>query len=216
MQRREAGFTFIEILVVMGIIVVLMGMVAVIVPRALEASRQTQSLNNVRNMAQMMAERSIQRRWPSYDGKNFVLSLVGIGLIDKRNPDNLVVLFSPGDSLFSLEKATPERYDEVTLQALKSGTDFHELTSYAGRRNLDRDYLITPNRQKIVIPIICDDDEGAVHHPDGLVIAYSDGKAKFVEWPDIKGMQAPDDPDNPEPFLGDNATAELLRGMSSE
>ena len=34
MQRREAGFTFIEILVVMGIIVVLMGMVAVIVPRA--------------------------------------------------------------------------------------------------------------------------------------------------------------------------------------
>ena len=82
MKRREAGFSFIEVLVVMGIIVVLMGMVAVIVPRAQEKARQTESINNVRSMAVLFSERSIRKHWPKYDGKNFVLSLVAMGVVD--------------------------------------------------------------------------------------------------------------------------------------
>jgi len=215
MQRREAGFTFIEILVVMGIIVVLMGMVAVIVPRAQEKARQTESINNVRSMAVIFSERSIKRHWPPYDGKNFVLSLVALDLVDQRNPDNLKIFFSPGDELYTLEKATPERFKDVTKQALQSGADFHELTSYAGRRNSDRDYMITPDRMKMVVPMICDDDDGALHHPDGLVMGYTDGSAKFVEWEDL-GMPKPEEPNDPEPFLGDNATTDMLRALSSE
>ena len=215
MQRRESGFTFIEILVVMGIIVVLMGMVAVIVPRAQEKARQTESINNVRNMAIIFSERSIKKHWPPYDGKNFILSLVALKLVDIRNPDNLAIFFSPGDEWITLDKATPERFSDVTKQALKSGQDFHELTSYAGRRNADRDYHITSDRMKMVVPIICDDDEGALHHPDGLVMGFTDGAAKFVEWEDLE-MAPPEDANDPEPFLGDNATVEKLRALSSE
>ena len=76
MQRREAGFTFIEILVVMGIIVVLMGMVAVVVPRAQEAQRVTLSTRRVQQMATLLSERSMRKGWPSHSGKAFVLSLV--------------------------------------------------------------------------------------------------------------------------------------------
>ena len=215
MQRREAGFTFIEILVVMGIIVVLMGMVAVIVPRAQEKAKQTESINNVRNMAIIFSERSIRKHWPRYDGKNFVLSLVALKLVDIRNPDNLAIFFSPGDEVYTLELATPERFADVTKQALKSGQDFHELTSYAGRRNEDRDFLVTPDRLKMVVPIVCDDDDGALHHPDGLVMGFTDGSAKFVDWEDL-GMAEPEDKNNPQPFLGDNAETEKLRAMSSE
>lgn len=215
MQRREAGFTFIEILVVMGIIVVLMGMVAVIVPRAQEKAKQTESINNVRNMAIIFSERSIRKHWPRYDGKNFVLSLVALKLVDIRNPDNLAIFFSPGDEVYTLELATPERFADVTKQALKSGQDFHELTSYAGRRNEDRDFLVTPDRLKMVVPIVCDDDDGALHHPDGLVMGFTDGSAKFVDWEDL-GIAEPEDKNNPQPFLGDNAETEKLRAMSSE
>ena len=214
MQRREAGFTFIEILVVMGIIVVLMGMVAVIVPRAQEKAKQTESINNVRNMAIIFSERSIRKHWPRYDGKNFVLSLVALKLVDIRNPDNLAIFFSPGDEVYTLELATPERFADVTMP-VKSGQDFHELTSYAGRRNEDRDFLVTPDRLKMVVPIVCDDDDGALHHPDGLVMGFTDGSAKFVDWEDL-GIAEPEDKNNPQPFLGDNAETEKLRALSSE
>ncbi|MHC5009987.1 MAG: type II secretion system protein [Planctomycetota bacterium] len=216
MKRTQAGFSFIEILVVMGIIVVLVGMVAVVVPRAQEARKRTVSINNVRNMVQLMTARNANGKpWPPYDGKNFVLSLVAYGEVDRRNPDNLTVFFSPGDGLYTLEKATPERYTEITKAALKQGTDFHELTSYAGRRNLDRDYQITPDRESMGVPIVCDDDDGALHHPQGLVIGYTNGSVKFVEWEDMD-MLEPEDKNNPEPFLGERAEVELLRGLSSE
>jgi hypothetical protein len=201
----------------MGIIVVLMGMVAVIVPTVQENGRRTQSLNYVRQMAQLMSERSMRKRWPSYSGKSFTLSLVADGVIDPSEPKNLEIFFSPGDELYRLDRTDVSRYNEVTKQALRAGSDFHELTSYAGRRNdiADREFLITPAKLKKTVPIICDDDDGNCHHVDGLVMSYTDGAARFVEWGDI-GMTKPEDPDQPEPFLGDNATVDYLRGLSSE
>ncbi len=218
MKRREAGFSFIEVLVVMGIIVVLMGMVAVVVPRVREQSKQTQSTNNVKNLVTLLIDRSIRKSWPRYDGKNFHLSLLATGSIESSNADNLAVFFSPGDTLYTLDFATPERFKDVTTQALKAGTDFHDLTSYAGRRNsgADREYIITPHKEQIVVPIVSDDDDGPVHHPDGMVIGYTNGSVKFKTWMDDLGMSAPEDPDEPEPFLGDEATVEELRGLSSE
>ena len=97
MRRNQTGFTFIEILVVTGIIVVLMGMVAVLVPHVISTGEELDSLNNVRSMATMFSERSIQKRWPKLNGKSFVLSLVVYGLVDPRNPDNLEIFFSRGD-----------------------------------------------------------------------------------------------------------------------
>lgn len=217
MQRREGGFTFIEILVVMGIIVVLMGMIAVVVPRVQEQSRRTQSIHNVQNLATLLVDKcALKNRWPRLSGKRFTLSVVGLGLIEAKNPDNLEVFFSPGDSKYNLDLVNPARYlDFAKKMDVLKNTDCHELTSYAGRRNGDDEYLLTPARMNEVVPIICDDDDGPLHHPAGLVIAYSDAHAGFKDWEELHA-QEPSDPNNPEPFLGDSATTDILKGLSSD
>jgi hypothetical protein len=135
--------------------------------------------------------------------------------IDIRNPQNLEILFSPGDENYKFGKVTVDRYKEITKAALKSGQDFHELTSYAGRRNADKDYLITPDQMKQNTIVICDDDDGPLHHPDGIIAGYSNGNVRFMEWEDL-GMRKPEDADHPEPFLGDQASNDNLRKLSSQ
>jgi prepilin-type N-terminal cleavage/methylation domain-containing protein len=213
MNRRQAGFSFIEILVVMAIITVLVGAVVVVIPRVLESSRQTQSINNVRNMLDLMINRQVKKGWPIYSGKNFVLSLVAYGEIDRRNKQNLEVFFSPGDRHFELQRVDPERYGEINSTSLKNG-DFHELTSYAGRRNAEKDYRITADAEARGVAIISDDDEGAVHHPSGLILGYTNRNVRLMEWEEL-GISPPADKDSPEPFLGDSAATDELRALSS-
>ena len=211
----QAGFSFIEILVVMGIISVLVSMVVVLIPNIQERGRRTKSKDNVRSMITMMIARRTERTtggWPPYNGKNFTLSLIATNQLDRRNSQNLEILFSPGDTLYTLEKADQDRYKDVNKKALKNGTDFHELTSYAGRRNADREFLITPDQEKMGTMLICDDDEGPLHHPDGVIAGYSNGGARFMEWEDLD-MMPPENPDDPEEFLGDNASNEELMKM---
>ena len=212
----QAGFSFIEILVVMGIISVLVSMVVVLIPNIQERGRRTKSKDNVRSMITLMIARRTERTsggFPPYNGKNFVLSLVATNQLDRRNPQNLEILFSPGDTLYSLEKIDVERYKDVTKKVLKSGgSDFHEMTSYAGRRNADREFLITPDQEKMGTMMICDDDDGPLHHPDGLIAGYTNGGARFLEWEDLDVMP-PENADEPEEFLGDNAENEELMKM---
>ncbi len=212
---RQSGFSFIEILVVMGIISVLVSMVVVLIPNIQEQSRKTKSVDNVRSMIILMVARrtgKISGGYPPYNGKNFVLSLVATGQLDRRNPQNLEVLFSPGDQSYNMERVDIERYKDVKKSALKQGADFHELTSYAGRRNADQEHLVTSDQEKMGTMLICDDDDGALHHSDGLVTGWSNGAARFMEWEEFD-MLAPEDPDHPEPFLGDDTENEMLQHM---
>ncbi len=222
-KARPSGFTFIEILVVMSIIVVLAGMVMVGVPYVREQGRRTESLSNVRGLALLLSGQSQQKRaWPPFDGKNFLLSLVATGEVDARRPDNLKVFFSPGDTKYTWQEKVQidgaKRYKDITLQSLKSGTgDFKDLTSYAGRLNTRDECRITPDKESMVVPLVCDDDDGNLHHPKGLIMAFTDGSAQFKDWSDL-GMQAgPEEVDGDvEPFLGDDARSEDLKCMSSE
>lgn len=212
---KQHGFLFIEVLVVVGTLVVIAAMGAAVAPRAKDKARQVQSINNVRNIAIILSERSIRKGFPRYSGKNFVLSLVAYRFVDVRNPSNCEVFFSPADELYSSASTPPDRWKEITVQALKADQDFHELTSYAGRRNAERDYVITPDAMKRVVPMVCDDDEGPLHHTDGLVMGYTDGSVRFVEWAEL-GMARPEDANDPEPYLADDATVESLQALSSE
>ena len=214
MKRRQAGFSFIEILVVMAIITVLVGAVVVVIPRVLEKSRQTQSINNVRNMLDLMLDRKIEKGWQLYDGKNFVLYLVAAGQIDIRNKQNLEVFFSPGDVHYALKAIDPARYKDINSNSLKN-SHFPELTSYAGRRNGTQDFRITPDQESKGVPIISDDDVGPLHHPSGLIMGYTNRNVRLMEWEDL-GISPPEDRDNPEPMLGDQATNEDLRALSSD
>jgi prepilin-type N-terminal cleavage/methylation domain-containing protein len=214
-RARQAGFSFIEILVVMGIISVLVSMVVVLIPTIQEKANQTKSKDNVKSMITLMlAKRTgkISGGWPRYSGKNFILSLVANNQLDRRNKQNLEILFSPGDPLYTIELVDLDRYKDVTSAALKNETDFHELTSYAGRRNGDREHLITSDDEKRGVLIVCDDDDGPLHHTDGIVAGYTNGAVRFIEWEELD-MAAPEDARNPAPFLGDDASNPELQHM---
>src|SRR5437867_3655553 len=137
-RRGQAGFSFIEILVVMGIISVLVSMVVVVIPFIQEKAKRTKSIDNVGSMLKFFIgdDAGVMKPWPSFNGKNLALYLVAKGLIDKRNPKNLEILFSPGDTLYKFDDVGAKAYDDVTIEALRTeGNDFRKLTSYAGRRN---------------------------------------------------------------------------------
>jgi hypothetical protein len=208
----QAGFAFIEVVIVVVVIKLLVALVITLLPRVSESSRRVQSINNVRNLLDLTIMRQIRRGWPHYDGKNFVLHVVAAGDIDVRNRQLLEVFFSPGDTLYSLGRVDVERYKEINVTSLKHG-DFHELTSYAGRRNADKEFVITADQEARGVPVICDDDDGPLHHRDGIIVGYTNRSVRLMEWEEL-GIEPPD-PRDPEPFLGDAATTDELRALSS-
>lgn len=218
MKRREAGFSFIEILVVMSIIVVLVSMVVVVVPKIQEKAKQTKSADNVSSMIKLFiaADVGMKRGWPSLNGKNFVLWLVASGQISKKNRDSLEILFSPGDTYLKMGDRELKDYEPVTLEALKSEghDDFKRLTSYAGRRNKERAHTMAPSELEEGALIICDDDDGPLHHARGIIMGYTNSNAKFETWIDL-GFEPPDEKE-PKGLLGDNSPSEKLKHMSSD
>ena len=219
MQRTRAasGFTFIEILVVMGIITVLTSMVVVLIPIMNERSSRTKSMDNLRSIATFMQARAAgatSAKWPPYNGKNFTLAPVAYGDVSEKNQRALAIFFSPQDTLYTTESVDWARYTEVSRDNLKNDVDFHELTSYAGRRNGIKEYVLTQNRIAEGAIIMCDDDDGPLHHAAGLCCAFGDGGTQFMDW-EALGMEEPEDPDMPPRFLGEEASNDKLRALDS-
>ena len=128
--RPQGGFSFIEILVVMGIITLLASMVVVIIPIINERAARTKSQDNVKNLVMMMQAMSTNiSQWPPYNGKNFVLAPLAHGIHSADSPSGLEVFFSPSDPQYKTSGVDIERYRGITKQKLKNGDDFHELTS---------------------------------------------------------------------------------------
>lgn len=219
MKRRQAGFSFIEILVVMGIISVLVSMVVFVVPMIQENTRRTKSSDNVQQMIKYYIAdgAGMSKLWPKYNGKNFVLWLVATGKIDKRDDKQLQALFSPGDSHYSWGDggATIKDYAGLTRETLRTeNSELLKLTSYAGRRNATEGHTLTTDELSKGALCICDDDDGPLHHPKGLIIGYVNGSAKFVPWDELD-MSPPAEPNNPENTLGDQSPNPELKHMSS-
>lgn len=213
-RAGQSGFSFIEILVVMGIISVLVSMVVVVVPFIREKGKQTKSVDNVRSMLQFYigSGAGMDKPWPKYNGKDFVLWLVATNKISRTSDENLSILFSPGDEYYTYPGKDP--YKSLLLPVLGVGNqDLLKLTSYAGRRNKEKDHILSSAAQQDNAICICDDDDGDVHHKNGIVVGYVSGSAKFLEWSDL-GLPEPSDLKHPS-FLGDNAQSEELKHMSS-
>jgi prepilin-type N-terminal cleavage/methylation domain-containing protein len=215
-RRREAGFSFIEIMVVMGIITVLVSMVVVVIPRINETANQTKSKDNVSTIITMfLSEGPSVSSWPSVNGKAFTLWPVASGKIDKRNVKNLEVLFSPGDGNYKLSDVPESEWAEVTKNGLRDGTtNFAKYTSYAGRRNKEKEFKITSDELSKGTLVLCDDDDGPLHHGGGLVVGYSNRRTDFLDWSDL-GISAPENEKDPAGLLGDGAGNDELKQMSS-
>lgn len=163
----------------------------------------TRSQDNLRTLALLLADGSIRRGWPAFSGKRFVLSVAASGLVDPRDPSNLDVFFSPGDEERSLTKATEGALQRVTEQSLQGDLDVDRLTSYAGRRNAAREWMLTPDALKKIVPILADLSFESV-----VIIAYSDGSVQVKTRKDLgiaPGVAI---------TVGDDAPSELLRGLS--
>lgn len=216
-NRTERGFSFIEILVVMGIISVLVSMVVVIIPTIQENAAQTKSSDNVKQLSTMMLARAVKKGWKTfpYSGKNFTLAPIAHKDLEASEASNRAVFFSPNDILDG-NTAEDEVWNSITKKSLKQGAeDYSDCTSYAGRRNGEREYAITASDMKKGVIILADDDVGPLHHPAGFVAAYSNGRAAFVEW-DEYGLTEPEDDRNYDPWLGENAKNDDLAALSSD
>ena len=135
-RRRQAGFSFIEILVVMGIISVLVSMVVFVVPMIQEKTRQTKSVDNVRGMLlyYIGSGVGVQTSWPQYNGKNFVLWLVAMNKIDRRDDKQLQILFSPGDQHLTFDGAGGMKAYETLNKASLADREPRPVQAHVVRR----------------------------------------------------------------------------------
>ena len=166
------------------------------------------SKDNLRSIVTLMIARRMGRStggYAPYSGKNFVLSLIATNLLDRRTPQNLEILFSPADRALSLAKVGLEPYKEITKKSLKAGMDFHALTSYAGRRNGERDWVITPDSEKVGTALVAD-----LSFPDMALVGFTNGSVRAMDR-EALGL-GPEDPI----VVGDDSKSEILRALSDK
>ena len=199
--RGEAGFTLVEILVVITIIAALIGIVAAVIPQAQQASRKLQCANNLKQIGGMLVERSTAKGLGTRGGAAMLLNVYKLGMI--RKGDERVFL-CPGDIIIRGQNIDdPEfrkKYEAIDLDHVDP-----LLCSYAGRNR--KLYKILPDaREKQAWACDCQGDDGRTgHHKGGLNVLYDDASVVFMDRESL-GLQ-PEDPI----IVGNESTHELLR-----
>jgi prepilin-type N-terminal cleavage/methylation domain-containing protein len=177
MRRKAAGFTLIEIMVVIAIIAGLIGTVAIIVPQMQEKQKRFTCQNNLSQLGGIfVAERTEKSGKPKYDGQALWLSWRANASKIREGQEG--VLICPGDNGIAAAD-TQEAKDKYTNVDLKNPPT--DLCSYAAR-----DFSAYPlsNESKKVQIIGCDrngPDGRVAHHKNGLNAVFDDGAARFVE-----------------------------------
>lgn len=204
MRNREQGFTLIEIMVVITIIVLLMGAVALSVPLVQERAARSTSTNNLKQLYTLYTTDKMDRGTarPRYDGATLWLSFRKKGDI-KRGQEE--VLLCPRDpDVLPIE--TPEhraKYDEINLEDPP-----RNMCSYAARN-----FTAYPMKaESIDLQVIGGLRQGAngrtQHYADGTILMYEDGSVRFVDREEL-GLPA-----EAEIVIGDDSDHELLRTIT--
>jgi prepilin-type N-terminal cleavage/methylation domain-containing protein/prepilin-type processing-associated H-X9-DG protein len=182
MRSRQEGFTLIEILIVMAIIVTLAGAVMAIIPYAQERSRRNTCANNLRNLGTIMVAESTDKGFPRDSGAAFLLRLY---LRHQEIRKDVKVFWCPGDEDLrnagfepgsAEHKALFEKLDSKNLQNFEDN-----ISSYAGRNV--RDYRI-PRESEEKQALACDRQGVNMdfsHHSGGLNVLFTDGKVEFLD-----------------------------------
>ena len=165
------------------------------------------SIDNVRMMIQhfLGSGAGLEKPWPRYGGKRFVLWLVATNSLSKTDEKELEILFSPGDGTHSLVKAGGlKAFAEVTKQTLKDpAIDVTALTSYVGRRNDEKEHTLSAAELMKNATIIAD-----LSFPGGVILGFASGA---VRWVPAEELGLP--PDQPI-VVGDASPVEVLRHLS--
>jgi prepilin-type N-terminal cleavage/methylation domain-containing protein/prepilin-type processing-associated H-X9-DG protein len=188
MRSRESGFTLIEIMIVMAIIVTLAGMVMVVIPIATERNKRTTCANNLKQLGTVLVADSVERGWPKDSGAGFLLRLY---LRNKKIQGDVKVFKCPGDDQAPWEAGSDDHialFKKLT-QKLEDWDEY--ITSYCGRNV--RDYPI-PNDADTNQALATDRngvDNSFAYHDDGVNVLFYDGKVEF--WDKEKLNVAPDE-----------------------
>ena len=171
------------------------------------ATAKGRSMENLRTIAALIMTRARAKGWKAfpYSGKNFVLASVAHGDLDPRIEEELGVLFSPGQDAYAPDKIALSAYGYVTRGALRGGVDFHRLTSYAGRRNAEREYRLTASDLVTGTPIVAD-----LSFPDVALVAFTNGEVRQMGRAAL-GL-GPEDPI----VVGDDSKSRYLQPLSDE
>ncbi|MCK6479578.1 MAG: prepilin-type N-terminal cleavage/methylation domain-containing protein [Planctomycetes bacterium] len=197
----EAGFTLVEILVVITIIAALIGVVAAIIPQAQQASRKVQCSNNLHNIGGMLVQRQTGKGLGTRGGSAMLLNTYKLGMIRKGDEK---VFICPGDKMTrSQDPESPDflkRYENIDLDNIDP-----LIISYAGRNR--KNYPIrADSREKQAWACDCQGDDGRTgHHPGGLNVLYDDASVVFLDT-EALGLGI-DDPI----VIGPDSTVEVLK-----
>jgi len=176
MDRKQKGFTLIEILVVVTIIGVLAGLVVVLIPRGQERANIAECTNNQKQLVGTLVTLGSTKFPSKYGGVNLLLFLYKAGHIS-YDKDKLELLFCPGDETDDFERAGGEKaFKDADIA--KAG-EWGLLSSYAARDQTNRECAASKSSTEQQA-MIADDSEDH-HNNKGFVIAYSDGSVKFRE-----------------------------------
>jgi prepilin-type N-terminal cleavage/methylation domain-containing protein len=179
-MKTSAGFTLIEILVVIAIIATLAGMTVILVGPTHGAGHRIECTNNLRNLAGLI-ENVSPSGIPNHSGARLVLYLVQRG--ELQGKDALEQLFCPGDLEESLEQlGGVDAYKNLDLAG---SDDYDAFTSYAGPDQTRPQYRLS-SAGKMQAMLV--DDSEDHHNGKGFLIAFTGGAVKWRDKVDDYGL----------------------------
>jgi len=159
-QRAKSGFTLVELLVTMSILVLLSSLAYPVILRAIEMGRRTTCAEHLRQLGQIIISESLMRNGFPHRP-------------DATGAETLAILYERGIAAEEELFTCPGSGDTCTdLESIQRSC------SFAFRVDL----TALPTSGK-AIPIACDD--GVDHHKDGIHVLYSDGRVVFEKRADL-------------------------------
>lgn len=170
-------------------------------------ARIKKSADNLRSIVLMYiaSGAGMEKPWPKFSGKRLALWPVATNLLDRNDPRNLEILFSPEDTARSVEKAGgPAGFGAITMASLRdAGVDVARFTSYVGRNSAE--HPLTAAELSESAPVLADLSFG-----DVAIVAFTSASVKTMTKAEL-GL----DPDDPL-TVGPTSKSPILRVFSSE
>jgi prepilin-type N-terminal cleavage/methylation domain-containing protein len=208
--RREAGFTLIEILVVITIIAALSGLVVAVVPIAIEKSKETACLNNLLQIGGILSGLKSSGELQQYSGAAFVLQAA-----EFVKDDDLSMFVCPGEAV-NPDDPRPDVKGDRFINLFREEMDLtagkveDRMCSYAGP-NLRKFPPAKVGRDSQRTRLwACDKCRNGHAHHDGIAVLHESSKVEILRMRDLKGH---DDGEN-RILVGPNSPDSRLMVMS--
>jgi prepilin-type N-terminal cleavage/methylation domain-containing protein len=195
-RSRASGFTLIEILAVMAILILLISLATPMITSAQEKGRVVACTQNARNIAVSMksyVDLRKEGKWPKEaSGIKFLLILYKAKEVEGHNAK---VFLCPGTQDENHGGKDYDDWDNIDPNSI----------SYAGRDTVN--HPIQPN-DLVKMAIVSDDNQNRANHKHQTVVGYADGHTQVFDIDDYLSeigelKYIPVGPESPVPDLKD-------------